>query len=280
MRIGRVTTGAGEFLARIEGDAAIPLAPDPGPPHADPLRLVLADRLDLATAGPIGDPVSLDEHLLAPIREPSKLLAIGRNYAEHARETGSDVPASPVVFVKTNNSITGPAQAVRWRKDDAATVDYEAELAVVVGRRARDVGVEQALDHVFGYTCCNDVSARDSQFSDGQWTRAKSFDTFSPIGPWIVTTDEIRDPQALQVQCRVNGQVMQDASTADMIFGVAALVAYISRFMTLEPGDVISTGTPPGVGMGRKPPVWLQDGDVVEVDIDAIGVLRNTITIS
>src|SRR3954452_15686382 len=159
MRIGRVTTATGKHLARIEGDSAVPLIRDPGPPGADPLRRALADGIDLASAPAAGDPVPIDGHLLAPVREPQKLLAIGRNYAEHARETGSDVPTAPVVFVKTNNSIVGPDQDVRWRKADSATVDYEAELAVVIGRQAREVSAGDALEYVFGYMCCNDVSA-------------------------------------------------------------------------------------------------------------------------
>jgi 2-keto-4-pentenoate hydratase/2-oxohepta-3-ene-1,7-dioic acid hydratase in catechol pathway len=156
-----------------------------------------------------------------------------------------------------------------------AEVDYEAELAVVIGRRARNVPIDEALDHVLGYSCLNDVSARDLQVSDGQWTRAKSLDTFCPIGPWVVTADAIPDPGALRVRCRVNGEQRQDASTAELVHGVAELIAYCSRSFTLEPGDVIATGTPGGVGAFREPPLFLADGDTVEVEIERVGILTN-----
>jgi 2-keto-4-pentenoate hydratase/2-oxohepta-3-ene-1,7-dioic acid hydratase in catechol pathway len=156
-----------------------------------------------------------------------------------------------------------------------AQVDYEAELAVVIGRTARQVPVDRALDYVLGYTCLNDVSARDLQVSDGQWTRAKSLDTFCPIGPWIVTADEVPDPGALRIRCRVNGELRQDASTADLVHGVPELIAYCSRSFTLEPGDVIATGTPGGVGAFREPPVFLGDGDAIDVEIERVGTLSN-----
>ncbi|MBA2608250.1 MAG: fumarylacetoacetate hydrolase family protein [Actinobacteria bacterium] len=216
---------------------------------------------------------------LSEIAPPSKVLAIGLNYADHAAETGVTPPANPLIFVKTNNSICGDGDTITWASADSAQVDYEAELAVVIGRRARRVSEADALDYVFGYTCCNDVSARDAQFGDQQWVRGKSFDTFCPLGPWIVTADEIPDPQALSIACRVNGETLQNATTADMIFGVAQLIAYCSRFMTLEVGDIIATGTPPGVGFSRKPPIYLKDGDVCEVDIEKIGVLTNTVVV-
>jgi 2-keto-4-pentenoate hydratase/2-oxohepta-3-ene-1,7-dioic acid hydratase in catechol pathway len=164
---------------------------------------------------------------------------------------------------------------VAWSSALTGQVDYEAELAVIIGRRARQVTPREALRHVLGYTCLNDVSARDLQVSDGQWTRAKSLDTFCPIGPWVVTADEIPDPGALRVQCRVNGELRQDASTASLVHRVADLIAYCSRSFTLEPGDVIATGTPGGVGAFREPPVFLADGDTVEVEIERIGILRN-----
>jgi 5-carboxymethyl-2-hydroxymuconate isomerase len=157
----------------------------------------------------------------------------------------------------------------------SAQVDYEAELAVVIGRHARNIAVDQALDHVLGYTCLNDVSARDLQVGDGQWTRAKSLDTFCPMGPSLVTADEIPDPGALRLRCRVNGEVRQDASTAELVHGVAELIAYCSQSFTLEPGDVIATGTPGGVGAFRDPPLFLADGDTVEVEIERVGTLTN-----
>jgi 5-carboxymethyl-2-hydroxymuconate isomerase len=162
-----------------------------------------------------------------------------------------------------------------WRAADTGEVDYEAELAVVIGRTARDVPVTTALDHVLGYTCLNDVSARDLQFGDGQWVRGKSLDTFCPLGPWLVTADEILDPGALRIRCIVNGEVLQDAMTSEMVHSVPELIAFCSRFMTLEPGDIIATGTPAGVGVFRQPPRFLRDGDVVAVDIDGIGRLTN-----
>jgi 2-keto-4-pentenoate hydratase/2-oxohepta-3-ene-1,7-dioic acid hydratase in catechol pathway len=211
----------------------------------------------------------------APVTRPGKIVAVGRNYAEHAAEEGVAAPADPILFTKFGSSIVGPGAEIRWRAADTSQVDFEAELAVVIGRTARDVSAADALGHVLGYTCLNDVSARDLQFADGQWIRGKSLDTFCPIGPWLVTADEIPDPQALRIRCHVNGETLQDANTARMIHGVAALIAFASRYMTLEPGDIIATGTPAGVGVFRKPPRFLADGDVVVVEIEGIGRLEN-----
>ncbi|MEY2473119.1 MAG: hypothetical protein QOK28_2448 [Actinomycetota bacterium] len=213
------------------------------------------------------------------IAPPSKVLAIGLNYADHARESGMEPPKNPLIFVKTNNSICFDGDPIRWDADASSQVDYEAELAVVIGTQARRVSEADALDYVFGYTCCNDVSARDAQFGDQQWVRGKSFDTFCPLGPAIVTADEIPDPQNLAIKCRVNGETLQDSNTSEMIFGVAHLIAYCSRFMTLEVGDIIATGTPFGVGFSRTPPIYLQDGDVCEIDIEKIGVLTNPVVV-
>lgn len=212
--------------------------------------------------------------LLAPVR-PAKIIAVGRNYREHAAEESAALPTAPLLFAKFPSSVVGDGAAITWSSALTVEVDYEAELAVVIGRRARNVPMDQALDHVLGYSCLNDVSARDLQVSDGQWTRAKSLDTFCPMGPWLVTADEVPDPRALRLRCRVNGEVRQDASTADLVHGVAELIAYCSQSFTLEPGDVVATGTPGGVGAFRDPPVFLADGDVVEVEIDGIGTLRN-----
>jgi 2-keto-4-pentenoate hydratase/2-oxohepta-3-ene-1,7-dioic acid hydratase in catechol pathway len=211
---------------------------------------------------------------VAPVR-PGKIVAVGRNYREHAREEMAAVPDAPLLFAKFPSALIGDGATVRWSAALAGQVDYEAELAVVIGRRARNVAVDEALGHVLGYTCLNDVSARDLQVSDGQWTRAKSLDTFCPMGPWIVTADEIPNPGALRIQCRVNGEIRQDASTADLVHRVADLIAYCSRAFTLDPGDVIATGTPGGVGAFREPPVFLTDGDTVEVEIEGVGILRN-----
>ena len=213
--------------------------------------------------------------LLAPIDDPRKVVAIGLNYVDHAAEVTMDLPKDPLVFAKFPSSIVGPGDDIRWSRSVTDAVDYEAELAVVIGRPARDVAVEDALDHVFGYTCLNDVSARDLQFGDGQWVRGKSLDTFCPIGPWIVTADEIPDPQALAIRCRVGDELLQDGTTADMIFGVAELISRLSRAFTLDPGDVIATGTPPGVGWARDPKRLLRDGETVVVEIEGIGALEN-----
>jgi 2-keto-4-pentenoate hydratase/2-oxohepta-3-ene-1,7-dioic acid hydratase in catechol pathway len=279
MRIARVAQGESAWVARIEGDTATPILESPRKPGRDALRDALADGVDFATAPAVADAAPLDSlTLLSPVAAPQKIIAIGLNYADHARESGLEPPKAPVAFAKTPNSIIGPGEEIRYAKDDTAEVDYEAELAVIVGRRARRVSEADALDYVFGYTCCNDVSARDAQFADGQWVRGKSFDTFCPLGPWVVTADEIPDPQALRIACRVNGKTLQDSTTGDMIFGVAEIVSYVSRFITLEPGDVIATGTPFGVGFARTPPVYLLDGDVVEVEIERIGTLANPVT--
>ncbi|MGZ8475945.1 MAG: fumarylacetoacetate hydrolase family protein [Candidatus Limnocylindria bacterium] len=235
------------------------------------------ERVRHALGGELGlmaRPVA-DLRLLAPVSRPSKIVAVGRNYREHAAEEEAALPVAPLLFAKLPSALVGHGAEVIWSAELTGQVDYEAELAVVIGRRARSVTADRALEHVLGYTCLNDVSARDLQVGDGQWTRAKSLDTFCPMGPWLVTADEIPDPGALQVRCRVNGHVRQDASTAQLVHGVAELVAYCSQSFTLEPGDVIATGTPGGVGAFRDPPVFLADGDVVEVEIGGIGILRN-----
>lgn len=217
------------------------------------------------------------DRLKAPIPDPQKVICIGLNYRDHAAETGAKVPSEPVVFNKFPTAIIGPVDAIRL-PCVSRKVDYEAELVVVIGRRGRNIPAERAIEHVAGYTCGHDVSARDWQLEkDGrQWLLGKTFDTFAPSGPVLVTSDEIPDPNALGIRMRINGQTMQDSNTRQFIFRVEELIAYISRVVTLEVGDLIYTGTPPGVGMARKPPVFLQPGDVCEVDIDGIGVLRNT----
>lgn len=213
--------------------------------------------------------------LMAPVPRPGKVAAAGVNYRSHGAEQNREPPDHPVLFAKFASAVIGHGQAIRWSPRLTRAVDFEAELAVVIGRSARCVDASTALDHVAGYTCLNDVSARDLQYSDKQFVRAKSLDTFCPMGPWLVTADEIGDPQRLAVQCLVNGEVMQDASTADMIFGVAALISFCSHAFTLEPGDVIATGTPAGVGWFRDPRRLLGNGDTVEVRIEGIGSLVN-----
>lgn len=217
-----------------------------------------------------------DVVLLAPVPRPGKLICIGLNYRDHAIESKMPIPERPVVFSKFSSSVIGPGEAVVV-PSKSEQVDYEAELAVVIGRRAKNVTPEQAYDYVLGYTIVNDVSARDFQFADGQWQRGKSCDTFAPMGQWIVTTDEIPDPHTLSIKLRLNGQTMQDSNTNQLIFGVPELIAFLSESITLEPGDVIATGTPPGVGFARKPPVFLKSGDVMEVEIEGIGTLTSPI---
>jgi 2-keto-4-pentenoate hydratase/2-oxohepta-3-ene-1,7-dioic acid hydratase in catechol pathway len=208
--------------------------------------------------------------------EVGKIVCVGMNYRDHAAEAGLDVPERPVLFAKWPNALIGPGDPIVVPAF-TSEVDYEAELGVVIGRRVRDVDAGEALDAVAGYVCVNDVSARDVQFSDGQWTRAKSFDTFCPVGPRLVPAEEVPDPQALRIRCLVNGEVMQDSSTAQMVFGVAEIVAHASRGMTLEPGDLIATGTPAGVGFTRRPPIFLRPGDEVTVEIEGVGTLTNPV---
>ena len=242
---------------------------------ADPDGALAAITLALAANPDVPARSVRDTVFLPPVVNPGKIIGVGRNYHEHAAEEGTIAPSAPILFAKLPNALAGEGGDIAWRAADTDQVDYEAELAVVIGRTARDVPVAQALDHVLGYTCLNDVSARDLQFGDGQWVRGKSLDTFCPMGPWIVTTDELPDPAALRLRCLVNGEVLQDAGTDEMVHGVAELIAFCSRFMTLRPGDVIATGTPGGVGVFRTPPRFLCDGDEVVVEIDAIGRLTN-----
>jgi len=231
--------------------------------------LLAADKLTPKSA------YALDAVEYLPAVNAGKVVAIGRNYHDHAVEGGSEPPKSPLLFTKFTNSITAHNAKVTLHSI-SEQIDFEAELAVVIGKRASKVKQEEALDYVFGYSCLHDVSARDLQFSDGQWVRGKSLDGFCPIGPFITTRDEIADPQSLKIEGILNGEVMQSSSTKMMIFNVAYLIHYISQGITLEPGDVIATGTPEGVGVFRKPPVLLKDGDVFEVVIEKVGTLRNT----
>jgi 2-keto-4-pentenoate hydratase/2-oxohepta-3-ene-1,7-dioic acid hydratase in catechol pathway len=217
---------------------------------------------------------ALDAVEYLPAVNAGKVLAIGRNYYDHAIEGGDEPPKSPLIFTKFTNSITAHNAPVTLHVI-SEKIDYEAELAVVIGRRAQKVKQEEALDYVFGYTCLDDVSARDLQFSDGQWVRGKGLDGFCPIGPFITTRDEIADPQALKIEGILNGEVMQSSNTNKMIFGVAYLIHYITQAITLEPGDVIATGTPEGVGVFRNPPVLLKDGDVFQVVIEGLETLSN-----
>lgn len=217
-----------------------------------------------------------DAYWFAPVPRPGKIVCIGLNYHDHANEIGMAVPKTPTIFSKFSSCVIAPGEPVVMPAS-STQLDYEAELAVVIGRRARRVRAEHAYDHVLGYTAFNDVTARDFQFGDVQWQRGKSCDTFAPMGQTIVTTDEIPDPHDLRITLTLNGAVMQDSNTSELIFRVPELLEFITASITLEPGDVVATGTPPGVGYARKPPVFLNAGDVMQVAIDRIGELGNPV---
>ena len=261
----RLVSFQGGF-GRVEDGAVVPMDPS------------LVDWLAFGTQGTaMGAPRPLAEvRLLAPVPRPGKIVCVGLNYRDHARETGQAIPEEPILFAKFANSVVGPGADVVVPAG-AEKIDYEAELAVVIGRRAAAVPVADALDHVAGYACANDVSSRSLQFRSSQWLLGKAIDTFLPLGPWLVTADEVPDPQALGIRCLVNDQPRQSSDTGQMIFGVAELVSFISRTMTLEPGDLLVTGTPSGVGMAADPPGFLRPGDRVRVEIDGLGALENTV---
>jgi 2-keto-4-pentenoate hydratase/2-oxohepta-3-ene-1,7-dioic acid hydratase in catechol pathway len=296
MKIGTLRDGGAILPALIEGERAYRLddvlgamggVPVAVPDGADAARILATPALAAAARSALdalpdlitrGAAPSYPLYILGPpVPRPGKIVCAGRNYADHARELGNDIPTRPILFAKLVTSIRGPFDdVVRPREVD--DLDYEAELCVVIGTGGRRIPKDRALAHVAGYCCANDVSARNAQLGLGdQWLRGKSFDTFCPIGPWIVSADEIPDPQALRVRCRVDGSVRQDGSTADMIFDVATLIAYISDAFTLEPGDIILTGTPSGVAMGQSPAPWLQPGQLCEVEIPGIGSIANRI---
>lgn len=242
--------------------------------HGDMLELILFS----SRPGHGGNPIPVDEIQFAPaISRPSKIIALGLNYKDHAKESKGKVPANPLVFAKFPNSLAAHKQDIKWSQSLTKKVDYEAELAVIIGKKVKDCDEANAIEFIFGYTCANDVSARDIQFGDGQWVRGKSLDTFCPLGPWVVTKDEIKDPNELSIRCLLNGQVMQDSNTRNMIFSVPEVVSFLSQNFTLYPGDVILTGTPSGVGAFREPPVYLSGGDEVIVEIGNIGRLINKV---
>lgn len=214
----------------------------------------------------------------APISRPHQIICIGLNYADHAAETGAEIPSEPIIFTKSPNTLIGPNDEVRIPRKSLKT-DWEVELAVVIGKRCRYLTNEQeALEHIIGYMISNDVSEREFQIErQGQWSKGKSSETFNPAGPWLVTKDEVADPTNLAMQLSVNGETMQRSSTAQMVFKPAFLVHYLSQFMVLEPGDVINTGTPPGVGLGLKPPRYLTPGDTMSLEIEGLGVQRQKV---
>lgn len=256
------------------------------PPDQDRFDLGVRDRFDMTrpilarmrarsnTSGVDRIPIA-DCRLMAPVPEPGKVICIGLNYADHAAESGMDPPASPLSFSKFSSNVVGPGDPVPMPLGTSET-DYEAELAVVIGRRAWRISESDAMDHVLGYACANDLSARAFQFADGQWQRGKSCEGFCPLGPCIVTADEIPDPHELGIRLRLNGELVQESSTSQLIFRIPALIAHLSSFVALEPGDLVLTGTPPGVGFARTPPIHLKSGDRMEVEVDGLGVLENT----
>lgn len=224
--------------------------------------------------------VSLESaHLGPPITQPHNIIGVGKNYPLHALEEGADVPEVPLLFSKHTSALTGPFDTIEWDATYTSQVDWEGELGVVIGRKARRITPDEAPEHIFGFTIANDVTARDHQFKDDQWFRSKSLDTFLPIGPVVVTADEIDDPQDLDIECRVNGVVKQMGNTSQMYHSVSEVVSFCSWAFTLLPGDLILTGTPSGVGVFRDPPEFLRDGDVVEIEIERIGTIRNVCSV-
>jgi len=239
----------------------------------DMLSVIAASTLPKIT-GPAYDLAAVK--LLAPIPRPPKFICVGMNYRDHAREAGVDIPSIPTIFSKFSNVVIGPGAPIVLPKNSTRP-DYEAEFAFVIGPGGRHIPAARAMDQVFGYTIVNDVSARDHQTTTSQWLISKSFDTFAPMGPWIVTRDEIADPHALDLTLEIGGQILQHSNTRELVFGIPALIEYISSVVTLEPGDIVATGTPAGVGFARKPPRYLQPGDEVVIRIQDIGELRNPV---
>lgn len=284
MRLATIETWAGPRAALLAGEAFIDIhATEPNLPGN--LRQLLAGGPELlhavAELASRGNAVKYPAGQVryhAPIVDPQKIICVGLNYKDHAAESGSPIPKDPVLFSKYATALIGHGEAIVLPKV-SEEVDYEAELVIVIGKRGRHIPKAAAMEHVAGYCVGHDVSARDWQLKkDGkQWMVGKTFDTFAPVGPVLVTRDEVPNPQSLPIRLKLNGTLMQNSNTLQMIFGVEDLLAYISQVMTLEPGDLIFTGTPPGVGTARKPPVYLKDGDVAEVEIEGLGALRNPV---
>ncbi len=247
-------------FGRVERDTVVPMG-------VDLVEYLASGAAIDGTAVPLGDVA-----LLAPVPRPGKIICVGRNYLAHIAELDKDVPVEPILFCKFANSVVPSGATVRM-PPQTEMVDWEAELGVVIGRTANNVSRDEALDYVAGYTCTNDLSARDLQRRTGQWTRGKAIDGFLPMGPALVTPDEVGDPHDLRVRCLVDGEVQQDGNTSEMIFDIPTLISFISETITLEPGDVIATGTPPGVGAGQDPPRYLQPGETVVVEIERVGRL-------
>jgi 2-keto-4-pentenoate hydratase/2-oxohepta-3-ene-1,7-dioic acid hydratase in catechol pathway len=284
MRLATIQTAVGPRAAALRDADYVDLhATDPALPasvrgllEGGPEMLAAASRA-AGRRDAVTHPAA-QARLLAPVPDPHKIVCLGLNYRDHAAESGAPIPKDPILFSKYATALIGPEQPIILPAV-SREVDYEAELVIVVGKRGRNFRAEDAAAYAAGYMVGHDVSARDWQLKkDGkQWMVGKTFDTFAPTGPFVVTADEVPDPHALPIRLRLNGVTMQDSNTSQMIFGVGATLAYLSQVFTLEPGDLVFTGTPPGVGMARKPPVFLKGGDVVEVEIGGLGVLRNPV---
>jgi acylpyruvate hydrolase len=269
--------GGTAVVGVVDGDLFRPVAETNLEPGASVDREGVLAGISAALAGAVDAPHQLTSvRLLTPVPRPGKIICVGANYAAHIEEAGAKVPSYPEIFAKFANTVIGPGDEIPSDGPDPQ-IDWEGELAVVVGRRARNLAEREALSAVAGYTVANDVSARGWQTRVSQWVTGKSFDGFCPVGPWLVTADEIPDPQSLHLTTRLNGEVVQSASTSAMLFSVAYLIAYLSSVITLEPGDLILTGTPEGVGLSRNPPRFLRAGDLISVEVDEIGELANTV---
>ncbi len=280
MRLATYQSNQGPRAAAVTDDGLIDLQ------HVDPslpsdVRALLSLEDGLSRAQQVvggGTPIEGEPRILAPVQHPQKIVCVGANYADHAAESGMEIPSEPIIFSKFGTALCGPGDDILLPKI-GAKVDYEAELVVVIGRPGKNIPQEQAMGHVAGYCCGHDVSARDWQKGKpaGQWTLGKGFDNFAPLGPYLVTPDEAGDPNNMSVQFRLNGETMQDSNTSQFIFKIDYLISYISNVCTLLPGDLLFTGTPPGVGAARKPPVFLKPGDECEVEVENLGVLKNSI---
>jgi acylpyruvate hydrolase len=275
MRLATIRTAAGHRAVRVDDGAPGAVAVETG--DADVRALLTHPEWRARAAAAAGPSHALDTVDYAPlVPAPEKIICVGLNYRDHAEEQGTALPEAPLLFAKWQNTLIGPGEAIVI-PPVVTKCDYEAELGVVIGERVRDVSAENALEAVAGYVCVNDVSARDLQFADGQWTRGKSPDTFCPVGPALVSRDDLPDPQALPIRAILNGETVQESTTANMIFGVADVIAYVTRTITLEPGDLIATGTPAGVGAFRDPPVFMGPGDEITIEIEGIGSLTNPV---
>jgi 2-keto-4-pentenoate hydratase/2-oxohepta-3-ene-1,7-dioic acid hydratase in catechol pathway len=276
MRLAHVITESGATLAAIDGDEVV-LLPDIASTIDD---LIAAgspglQRLEAAQCESAARMAIVDAQLAAPVLRPSKVMCIGMNYRDHAEEQGIELPRSPVLFAKFPSSLAAPGEEIGWSRALTMQVDWEAELAVIIGKPLRNASREEGLASVFGYTAANDLSARDLQFTDGQWVRAKSLDGFLPIGPAITLAEQF-DPSSKIIRSRVNGELMQESNTDQLIFGIGEILEFLSHSFSLLPGDLLLTGTPAGVGAFRDPPRFLADGDVVEIEIEGVGILSNT----